>query len=217
MATLRELVALGQRYLGVPYVYGGTTPKGFDCSGLMQYLFRQVGISLPRTSQEQARAGIKISPGDLSPGDLILSNWGEGPNSHIAMYVGNGQLLEAPRPGKSVQIIAFNDYYRAHADGYRRVTSKKTGTLQIVEPVGKAAPATGSSGSSGDSGGGGLLSWPGEILGFFKNGLGAIEDVVAFFTVFFQPSTYVRIGAGLLGAVCVLAGFIFLVLQARQS
>lgn len=209
MASLQDLIKIGEKYLGVPYVYGGTTPKGFDCSGYTKYVFNQVGITLPRTSQEQAKTGIAVGYGELSPGDLIFSNWGEGRASHVAIYAGGGKLLEAPRTGKNVQLVPFSDYYRQHADGYRRVTSKKTGLLDLVTGVSGSAKSSSSSG-------GGILSWPGDIVDFFKNGANAVEDTVDFFTAFFQPSTYVRISAGILGSVLVSAGLIFLILGARR-
>lgn len=87
---------------GVPYVWGGTTTRGFDCSGLVQYVYKQMGISMPRIAAAQARMGTVVPINQLKPGDLVA--WGSSPAtaSHIAIYAGNGQVWEAPRPGKSV-------------------------------------------------------------------------------------------------------------------
>ncbi|MFW0784334.1 C40 family peptidase [Gordonia sp. CPCC 206044] len=82
--------ALGQR--GVPYVWGGTTPNGFDCSGLTQWAYRQAGVDLPRLAQDQDTAGVPVSRAHLQPGDLAV--W----DGHVAMYVGNGQMVEAGDP-----------------------------------------------------------------------------------------------------------------------
>lgn len=82
--------ALSQR--GVPYVWGGTTPAGFDCSGFTQWAYRQAGLDLPRLAQDQDTAGFQVSQSQLQPGDLAV--W----SGHVAMYIGNGQLVEAGDP-----------------------------------------------------------------------------------------------------------------------
>jgi hypothetical protein len=100
-----QAVALAGRYLGVPYVWGGTTPQGFDCSGLVQWVYQHIGVTLPRTSQEQAKIGIGVSSlSDAQPGDLLFFNY-EGANSHVAIYAGNGMQIDAPRPGRGVEQV----------------------------------------------------------------------------------------------------------------
>jgi cell wall-associated NlpC family hydrolase len=95
------VVSVAMRYLGVPYLWAGTTPDGFDCSGFTSYVYAQVGIDLPRTSSEQRYAGTEVSWADAQPGDLI---WSPG---HIAIYAGNGMQIEAPVPGKTVRYSAI--------------------------------------------------------------------------------------------------------------
>lgn len=91
------IISIAARYVGVPYVSGGTSPSGFDCSGFTQYVFAQAGISLPRSSADQRYAGTVVSAADAQPGDLI---WTPG---HIAIYAGDGMQIDAPRPGKTIQ------------------------------------------------------------------------------------------------------------------
>jgi len=93
------VVQIGLQYVGVPYQYGGTTPAGFDCSGFTSYVFAQVGIALPHSVSGQAAMGTKISRADARPGDLVVLN----DHSHIGIYMGNGAILDAPYPGKTVQ------------------------------------------------------------------------------------------------------------------
>ncbi|GIG37961.1 C40 family peptidase [Cellulomonas pakistanensis] len=91
------VLEIAARYVGTPYVSGGTTPAGFDCSGFTSYVYAQLGITLPRTSSAQKAAGTVVSAADAQPGDLI---WSPG---HIAIYAGGDQQIDAPRPGKSVE------------------------------------------------------------------------------------------------------------------
>lgn len=92
-----KVLEIAARYVGVPYVYGGTTPRGFDCSGFTSYVYDQLGIDLPRSSGAQRSAGTVISRADARPGDLI---WTPG---HVAIYAGGNTQIDAPRPGKTVQ------------------------------------------------------------------------------------------------------------------
>lgn len=121
----KQAVAYAARYLGVPYVWGGASPSGFDCSGLVQWVYDHLGVSLPRTSQEQASTGVSVPVSDLQPGDLIFYNEpGEGANSHVAIYAGAGQEIEAPRPGETVKVAPVD---WAHFASARRVSGAVTG------------------------------------------------------------------------------------------
>ncbi|HET8617215.1 MAG TPA: C40 family peptidase [Actinomycetales bacterium] len=91
------VLAIAARYAGTPYVYGGTTPSGFDCSGYTAYVFAQVGIDLPRTSSAQRAATRRISRSDAMPGDLVFLP------GHVGIYAGGGMMWDAPRTGKDVQ------------------------------------------------------------------------------------------------------------------
>ncbi|WP_035803495.1 C40 family peptidase [Kitasatospora mediocidica] len=92
--------------LGDPYLWGAGGPTAFDCSGLMQWAYGQAGIHLPRTSQEQATVGSAV-PGlaQAQPGDLVIYNAEDGPEGHVGMYIGNGQVVHAPHAGAVVRIM----------------------------------------------------------------------------------------------------------------
>ncbi|WP_432365424.1 NlpC/P60 family protein [Lacticaseibacillus paracasei] len=98
-----SIASSAAKYIGVPYVYGGTSPSGFDCSGLIYYAAKEAGINLPRTSQAQSTLGSYVSVSDLQAGDLVF--WGGvGSAYHVGIYIGGGQYLHAPAPGQSVTI-----------------------------------------------------------------------------------------------------------------
>ncbi|UNX56308.1 NlpC/P60 family protein [Georgenia sp. TF02-10] len=91
-ASASAIVNIARQYIGTPYVTGGASPGGFDCSGFTQYVFAQAGISLPRTSSAQRGAGVVVSAAEARPGDLV---WGPG---HVGIYTGNGQHIAARNP-----------------------------------------------------------------------------------------------------------------------
>lgn len=102
-----QIVNTALQYIGVPYVWGGTTPAGFDCSGLVQYVFAQCGISLPRVSYDQQAVATPISVVALQPGDLVF--WGESAY-HVGIYIGDGMYIHAPAPGQNVKIQSYAEY-----------------------------------------------------------------------------------------------------------
>src|SRR5207302_10474352 len=94
------VVGIAMRYLGVPYVWGGASPSGFDCSGLTMYVYAQVGVSLPHSSYAQYGMGVAVPQSDLQPGDLVFF-YGLG---HVGIYIGGGQYIHAPHTGDVVKI-----------------------------------------------------------------------------------------------------------------
>lgn len=103
-----QVIAAARKYLGVPYLWGGTDPaKGLDCSGFIQRSFRDIGIELPRVSKDQAKAGRPVaSLAEARPGDLVAFDWSrERPGiDHIGIYMGDNKMIVAPRAGEDVQI-----------------------------------------------------------------------------------------------------------------
>jgi cell wall-associated NlpC family hydrolase len=148
--TGAQVVSTAESYRGVQYLWGGTSPSGFDCSGLVQYVYAKLGINLPRTSQAQASQGTAV--GGLSqaqPGDLLFYNY-EGPNSHVAIYIGNNQQVAAPHTGTVVQIQSVDT---GSLTGIRRIVGGGPG--QAAANTAKQATGTASKDSHGGGGGGG--------------------------------------------------------------
>ncbi|MDR3152757.1 MAG: C40 family peptidase [Deltaproteobacteria bacterium] len=121
VAPLAKAVAgTAEKYLGVPYVSGGKSPKGFDCSGLVWYVYRQHGIKVPDSSYKQSRAGKKVGRDDLIPGDLVFFRSGSRVD-HVGLYVGGGYMIHAPGRGKKVRRANLeNKYYLQHYVTARR-------------------------------------------------------------------------------------------------
>lgn len=106
----RGVTEEAKKYLGVPYVFGGSTPKGFDCSGFIQYVFNKKGISLPRTADAQYTAGPKVSISALRPGDLVFFTTYEPGASHSGLYLGDGYFISATS-SRGVAVDSLNNGY----------------------------------------------------------------------------------------------------------
>jgi cell wall-associated NlpC family hydrolase len=101
-ATGAEVVSIALQYIGVPYVWAGASPNGFDCSGFVMYVYKQVGISLPHSSRMQAGYGTAVSPDSLQPGDLIFFY---SPIHHVAIYIGDGKMVHAIGGGVQISTV----------------------------------------------------------------------------------------------------------------
>ena len=120
-ATGSAIVAKAKTYIGCKYVYGGTSPSGFDCSGFAQYIYKQFGISLNRTAAAQYSNGTSVSRGNLQPGDLVMFGSGSSIN-HVGIYAGNGQIVHAANKQRGVTMDTINSgYYNTHYIGARRI------------------------------------------------------------------------------------------------
>jgi len=116
-----EIIKNAQKYMGVPYVWGGDTPTGWDCSGYTQYVMKESGITIPRTAAEQYNTGIAVNKNDLKIGDLVFFTTYKAGASHVGFYMGDGKFIHASSVAKQVTISALSeDYYTEHYIGARR-------------------------------------------------------------------------------------------------
>lgn len=108
--SLAQVVAVAEQYEGVPYVYGGASPAGFDCSGFTQFVYAQFGVALPHSSSRQGSGGTAIAASAALPGDIVVLDGG----GHVGIYLGGNEMIDAPMPGRTVGVHAIytsNHYF----------------------------------------------------------------------------------------------------------
>lgn len=233
MVTGADVVQYARQQLGDPYVFGAEGPDAFDCSGLVQYVYKHFGLNTPRTTYDMARSDKlqRIARKDLQPGDLIFSNWIGRPSSHVGIYAGNNQIIEAPEPGKDVMVTKLGPGYWSHVDGYRRVpgvdgtrgASSATGTGNLVDPVGAAASQI-----LGPAGQliGTLVTSPANVTSALTNigtamagvasGAAEMGKLATLASKAFLPSNIMRGGFIVGGVICVLIGVWFLAREIKE-
>ena len=119
----QKVVETAKQYIGTPYVYGGMSPSGFDCSGFVKYVYSMYGVNLDRTAASQAHNGYWVSREDLRPGDIIcFSNYAGGSYiGHVGIYVGDNMFIHSPRTGYTVRIESLSGNYGARYSSARRI------------------------------------------------------------------------------------------------
>lgn len=179
--TGAQAVGVAEKFLGKPYVWGGSNPqKGFDCSGLTQYAYSQIGVQLPRTSQQQEHSGREVAKDQLAVGDLVF--YGE-PAYHVGMYVGGGKMIDAPHTGANIRI----ENLWGGESHFRRIVGQ-AGMLQ-TNPLSSNTNNSNNNASSGSVARG---SWVGgtsemsniasglaSVLGIWSNQNGAANGISA--------------------------------------
>jgi cell wall-associated NlpC family hydrolase len=123
------VTAIALQYLGVPYLWAGASPSGFDCSGLVQYVFAQMGVSLPHNAAAQFHypGAVSVPPNQLQPGDLVFFNGLD----HVGIYLGNGEFVDAPHTGTTVRIDSLSEgWYAAKYDGAKRIVGASLDSFQ---------------------------------------------------------------------------------------
>ena len=116
-----EIVEYAKKFLGVKYVYGGSSPSGFDCSGLTSYVYKHFGYDINRTASGQASNGVYVSKDELQTGDIVLFRNGGRGIGHAGIYVGDGQFIHSVKPGVGIRTNSLNSGY--YADNY--VTARR--------------------------------------------------------------------------------------------
>jgi len=131
----KKVIAVADNYRGVPYMRGGTSPRGFDCSGYTQYVYSKLGISLPRVAAEQSRAAVPVRRSFAKPGDLVFYHAGSGYVYHVGIYAGHNMVWHAPFPGRAVEKISIS----THNVTFGRVSKSATQNALAITLAKKTA------------------------------------------------------------------------------
>lgn len=203
-ASAADLLGFAEQQLGRPYVYGAAGPSSFDCSGLVSYVFGHFGITLPHHAADQAAYGSAVETGAIQPGDLVFSNWGDGPDSHVGIAVSATQIIDAPKPGTSVRYDTLTDLYKSKITSVRRLD-------QVTGAAGAVAGAVGSAATALDP-----LALIADAIGKGLSPLTQVSTVGDWLMRATLPSTVIRAVALLGGMVFIGWGTILLAREVRK-
>ena len=136
-----EIIQHARAMIGTPYRFGGTTPRGFDCSGLVFYSYQKAGITVPRTTREQYQVTRPVPEDQLQPGDLLFFRLKKSGISHVAIYAGGGEFIHAPSTGKRVTRASMNDpFWRPRLVHTGRLVALEDITLDMAARVSEHDP-----------------------------------------------------------------------------
>lgn len=220
-----DFVDYARAQLGDPYVWAAEGPDAFDCSGLVDYVARHFGLSTPRTTSAMMGPGsnlIPITRAQLAPGDLVFSNWTGQRSSHVGIYAGNNQLIEAPSPGQNVKVTALGPGYWSHTDAYRRIPGvdgaaagkaiQYTDDNPLTEAAKKIAGFIPDPSNLTDA-----VGNIGSAMISVAESAAGVGNVAAMITRAFLPSNILRGTLFFFGTIFILIGIFFLASEVRDA
>lgn len=227
--NVQDLLKYAEEQLGKPYVWGAAGPSTFDCSGLVKYVFGHFGVGLPHHSQDQATIGDAVPKNKIQAGDLVFSDWGDGPNSHVGIAVSPTEIIDAPHKGANVRYDKLSPGYLSHVTAVRRVTSVSGSSSTLAIGGGGGGSGVGSGSDVGEqltsvfaglfqkvsqpfSGAYAEVAKPLQDIGSAALEGASIADKVM---KLFLPSNFLRVVAGAWGAVFIILGIWFLSREVR--
>lgn len=216
-----DVVATVRTQLGKPYVFGsGPDTSSFDCSDLMQWAYKQHGIRIPRVTSDQVKIGVEVPRAQIQAGDLLFSNWIGRPHSHVGIYDGQGNIIQAPKTGDVVKVTRLGPSYWSHIDAIRRVPGVVSGPAGNVEPGAPGTPIDGITNvitgitnrilSPAEAATAALA--PLQSLAQSAMQIGGVANRI---TQLFLPTSIMRGVAGVAGGIFVLIGIFFLAREVR--
>lgn len=217
-----DVVKEASKYLGDPYVFGAEGPNTFDCSGLVEYVYRKFGIKTPRVAADQAHFGVPITRAKIQPGDLIFFNWHGGSSAdHVGIYAGNGEMIHAPHTGTVVKRVKLNSYYWANNIAIRRfpgVTNGPADSTGLLGQIGDAISGIGNAlnpvgEATGIAGALTGIASSAADIGRSALSVGRVADTVL---KLFLPSNMMRAAAWVMGSLFILLGIFFLSREVRN-